>query len=329
MSPELRVLGRADSQGATFNSQLIIHNPPRFPGNGLPQSRARDAGSRTAGLKGEDRVGLLEKPPCSIQNRAPDANLESGRLSHDIRRVERGGNGLVPCHRVGASEAKPRLLMKQRVEMSIRPAGEHLFPELLANTEPVDNGAITAYILRLQVVQEPPPLADHLQKTPAGVVILRMDFEMSREVADPLTQKCDLDFRRARISYVPMKGIDYFRFPLSVERQAVLHAIARNNLYYRSGPGHANMICICVDFRRIRPGRLPLRNVRGAGLLHGGGQGHSRDGSALRRCIAFVRCRRRRTHGAGAGRTKELGLNLLARSALLRSASPALLKGPT
>jgi hypothetical protein len=64
-------------------------------------------------------------------------------------------------------------------------------------TEPkfLNQLAIRLYVCTSQVVQQPAPLAYHLQEALATVVIFPVLAEMIREVVDALGQNRDLDLR--------------------------------------------------------------------------------------------------------------------------------------
>jgi hypothetical protein len=49
---------------------------------------------------------------------------------------------------------------------------------LFAHSEPFDYGSVTIDILRLKIIKEPAPFADHLQQPSAGMMILGVDLEM-------------------------------------------------------------------------------------------------------------------------------------------------------
>jgi hypothetical protein len=55
--------------------------------------------------------------------------------------------------------------------------------------------SVTLDILLFQIIEKPPPLPDKFQKTPAGMVILLVLFEMLRQIGYPGTEESNLDFR--------------------------------------------------------------------------------------------------------------------------------------
>src|ERR1035437_7540239 len=70
---------------------------------------------------------------------------------------------------------------------------------LLADTELADDVAVAIGIVRLQVVQKAAALADQLQKTAPGSVVLSVRLEVFGQFADARTQNRNLDLRRAGV----------------------------------------------------------------------------------------------------------------------------------
>src|SRR5579859_4089303 len=75
---------------------------------------------------------------------------------------------------------------------------------LLADAELIDDGAIPLVVGLLEVVQQATTAADELQKSAAAVMILRVRFEVLRQVADAVRQERDLHFGRAGIRIVSL-----------------------------------------------------------------------------------------------------------------------------
>jgi hypothetical protein len=73
--------------------------------------------------------------------------------------------------------------------------GEHLVPGRVCNVE---------------IVQEPPPLADHLQQTPPGTVVFDVFLEMFGQLIDPLREQSDLNIRGTSIPFVDSKFFNNF-----------------------------------------------------------------------------------------------------------------------
>ena len=72
--------------------------------------------------------------------------------------------------------------------------------QLLAQTEAFDQAAVTREVLALVVVQQLAALADHLEQTTAGVVILGVGLEMIGQAVDAGGQQCDLNFGRTSVA---------------------------------------------------------------------------------------------------------------------------------
>ena len=70
---------------------------------------------------------------------------------------------------------------------------------LLTDSKFLDDVFVSISIVRLQIVQQATPLADHHEQTPPGGVVLFMRLEVLGQITDPLTQNCNLDFRASGI----------------------------------------------------------------------------------------------------------------------------------
>ncbi len=70
---------------------------------------------------------------------------------------------------------------------------------LLTDSKFLDDVFISISIVRLQIVQQATPLADHHEQTSPGGVVLFMRLEVLGQITDPLTQNCNLDFRASGI----------------------------------------------------------------------------------------------------------------------------------
>src|SRR5262245_45893208 len=73
---------------------------------------------------------------------------------------------------------------------------------LLPDAKLLDEAAVPLDVLALQVVQEPPPLADQHHEPPPGMMVLRVGLEVFGQVADPLAQDGHLDLGRPRVGAV-------------------------------------------------------------------------------------------------------------------------------
>jgi hypothetical protein len=67
--------------------------------------------------------------------------------------------------------------------------------ELLADSETLDQGAVTIEVLLLDVVEQSTPPTDQPEKSSTAVMILGVPLEMLGELFDPAGQQCNLDFR--------------------------------------------------------------------------------------------------------------------------------------
>ena len=74
--------------------------------------------------------------------------------------------------------------------------------KLLSETQTLDNGTITLNVVLHEVVQKLSSLADHLEQTSAGVVVLGVNLQMSGKSVDPVRENCDLDFGRTGVALV-------------------------------------------------------------------------------------------------------------------------------
>ncbi len=70
---------------------------------------------------------------------------------------------------------------------------------LLPDAEPSDYFPVACDVFLLEIIQEPPALADHFQQTAAGMVVLLVGLEVLLQVLDPLAQQGDLNFRGAGV----------------------------------------------------------------------------------------------------------------------------------
>ena len=66
---------------------------------------------------------------------------------------------------------------------------------LFLKTQFLNNGAVAALIIRLEVAKMGTAVGDHLQETSARVEILRIFLEVLRQLLNAFTQKSHLHFR--------------------------------------------------------------------------------------------------------------------------------------
>jgi hypothetical protein len=96
---------------------------------------------------------------------------------------------------------------KKRRAADSRWIEEECCPDLPADSQSLDDRAITLDILFLQVVQQTSSLTDDLEKTPTGMMIFLVGAEMLSKIGDALGQKSDLHLRRPGVS---LMGLELF-----------------------------------------------------------------------------------------------------------------------
>ena len=74
-----------------------------------------------------------------------------------------------------------------------------LLPPSFTNSKPLDDASVPRDILLFQIIEQAPTLSYQLQQPAARVVVLSMDLEMLRKIADTLAEDGNLNFRRAGI----------------------------------------------------------------------------------------------------------------------------------
>jgi hypothetical protein len=70
---------------------------------------------------------------------------------------------------------------------------------LLPETETLDHASVAFHVFLLHIIKKPAPLAHKLQKSPPGMVILLVGFEVFRKIVDPAAEEGNLNLRRSRI----------------------------------------------------------------------------------------------------------------------------------
>jgi hypothetical protein len=83
---------------------------------------------------------------------------------------------------------------------------------LLSDAQSVDDRPIARIVHVTKIVQQPATPSDELQQTTPGMVVLLMEFEVLRQIADPVRQDRDLDFRRTGIAVMLPVLLDQFGF---------------------------------------------------------------------------------------------------------------------
>ena len=69
------------------------------------------------------------------------------------------------------------------------------FGQLLAQAKTFNNLAVPIRVSTVKIVQQAAALIDHHDQTAPGCMVLHVGLEVRCQVADPLAQKCYLDFR--------------------------------------------------------------------------------------------------------------------------------------
>jgi hypothetical protein len=98
---------------------------------------------------------------------------------------------------------------------------------LLTNAQPLDQASISLEIIFSEIIEKPSPLADQLEESAAGVVILHVDLEVLREVFDALAQQGYLNLRRASIALMKFELLNnFFSFRLSNSHLSSVHHLS-------------------------------------------------------------------------------------------------------
>src|SRR5215216_3719385 len=75
-------------------------------------------------------------------------------------------------------------------------------PDLLTDTEALDDLSVTVDVLALQVIEQPPALANELQQPAPRMVILAVGLEVLGQVVDAFAENRDLNFWGAGVFVV-------------------------------------------------------------------------------------------------------------------------------
>lgn len=95
----------------------------------------------------------------------------------------------------GTSDKRTACLLREQTGCP-----EFAWRGLLTQAEGVDQLAVGGDVGALQVVEKLTTTAHHLQKTTAGVVILLVLLEVTREAVDAGREQSHLDFGRTRVA---------------------------------------------------------------------------------------------------------------------------------
>ena len=74
-----------------------------------------------------------------------------------------------------------------------------LYGELLADSDLLDDRFVALGVVGFEVVEQAATPADHHEKAAARAVVFLVQFEVFRQLANPLAEQRDLDFRAACI----------------------------------------------------------------------------------------------------------------------------------
>jgi hypothetical protein len=88
------------------------------------------------------------------------------------------------------------VIVPRRKKTGPQPPGCRL---LLAQTKTINNLAVPYWVAAVKIVQQTPPLVHHHDQAASRCMVLHVGLEVRGQIADPLAQKRNLHFRRARI----------------------------------------------------------------------------------------------------------------------------------
>src|SRR5690606_5834772 len=84
-------------------------------------------------------------------------------------------------------------------------------PLSFSEIELFNDRTISFYVFPHKVIEQTPPLADHLEKSSPGVVVLLVFLEVLVEMVNPFREDRDLHLRRAGVCLMQPVLFDYFR----------------------------------------------------------------------------------------------------------------------
>jgi hypothetical protein len=105
-----------------------------------------------------------------------------------------------------------KLIKNARSGQRLKPRAPASRTRLFAQFQLFGDRLVTIHVLGVEIIQQPAPLADHHQQSPAGAVIFEVFLQMFGQVVDPLRQQRDLNVRRTGIPVVYFEIFDCFRF---------------------------------------------------------------------------------------------------------------------
>jgi hypothetical protein len=83
---------------------------------------------------------------------------------------------------------------------------------LLSNSQSINDCPVPGIIDVPEIIQQSATTPDKLQQTTSGVMVFLMEFEMLRQIGDPVRQHGNLDFRGAGIAVMLSKPLYQLRF---------------------------------------------------------------------------------------------------------------------
>jgi hypothetical protein len=98
---------------------------------------------------------------------------------------------------------------------------------LSAQTQTLDQGAVTVDVNALEVIKHTTTVADHQQQTTTGVVIVLVLLEVLGQISDALGEQSNLDLRGAGVTLVGCVGLDDFLLFLSRKCHGILLILLR------------------------------------------------------------------------------------------------------
>src|SRR5207248_6004502 len=128
------------------------------------------------------------------------------------------------------------LLQNSRGAPFDAPRETHL---LLPDPQTVDQLAVPGGILRLEVIEQPPALADELEQSAPRVVVLLVRLEVLGQVMDALGEQRDLHLRRAGVALVGAELLHYSRFAAFVVQRALGHLFRFPRIFPPPSAGRA------------------------------------------------------------------------------------------
>jgi hypothetical protein len=121
-------------------------------------------------------------------------------------------------------------------------------PQSPADSELVDDGAISLCVLVLEVLEETAALTDEHQQTPPGVVVLAVQLEMVGQAIDALREERDLHLGRPGIALVDAELLDQALLLFDGDRHGKLPPIAASRGATLHPNGFKNS-CIVYRYR--------------------------------------------------------------------------------